>query len=120
MWWQQFVESGNLGPTAALMGVVGLIMWGLLVPRRVLKDVRADRDDRLAEMARLNRIVTEAKDREIAARTADASDWRAAFQASEEGRQELASAVSDVTEVTRTAVELIHKLPRPRRGDQDG
>lgn len=45
------LDLGDLGATGILAAVVFMILTGRLVPRKVLEDVRADRDARLAEAA---------------------------------------------------------------------
>jgi hypothetical protein len=73
-------------------GILGAIVFGIysgrLVPRRVVDDIRTDRDARIAEAH------------------AQTQEWRAAYQAAEESRRHLAGQV-DTALVTMQAVTRI-------------
>jgi ABC-type transport system involved in cytochrome bd biosynthesis fused ATPase/permease subunit len=62
---------------------------GLIRPRSAIKEVREDRDARLAD-----------KDRQIA-------DWREAHRESEEAREVQAAALRESLEATRATAELL-------------
>jgi hypothetical protein len=72
-----------------------MVYTGKLVARRVLDDVRKDRDDRLAEM------------RSIMA------TWQQAYLTSEESRQASIRHVSQLLETSRIAEALLRAMPHP-------
>lgn len=69
--------------------VVAAFLTGLVRPRSAIKEVREDRDARLAD-----------KDRQI-------SEWREAHRGSEEAREVQAAALREALETGRAQVELI-------------
>lgn len=80
------------GAAGVLVFVVLLILFGRLVSRRVLEDVRADRDARLAEEKRRG------------------DEWRAAAQAQDARCDELVKQIAELAEVGRTNNALIDGL----------
>jgi len=64
----------------------GLVVTGLLIPRRTYKDIVHDRDE-----------------------------WRTAHRISEQSRAELADQVGELLEHARTTDAFIRSLPRPSR-----
>lgn len=91
------VASG--GAVALVTLVVLLIFFGKLVPRRVLDDVRADRNDRIAELA------------------AERDTWRNAYVESEKARMEAQSQVGELLELSRTADHVLRSLRGEVPGD---
>lgn len=87
------------GAAAIVVVIVMLILSGRLVPRSTLRDLRADRDARLAEV------------------TAERDTWRAAHAASEKARHRQQGQVGELLELSRTAEHLLRSLPiRPEQG----
>jgi F0F1-type ATP synthase membrane subunit b/b' len=87
------------GAVALVTLVVLLIFFGKLVPRRVLEDVRADRNDRIAELA------------------AERDTWRNAYVESERARVEAQNQVGELLELSRTADHVLRSLRREVPGD---
>lgn len=87
------------GAVALLTLVVLLILLGRLVPRRTLEDVRADRNERLAELL------------------ADRDKWRDAFLESEVGRVEAQRQAGELLELSRTAAHALTILRGEVPGD---
>lgn len=83
------------GAAAIVAVVILLILRGGLVPRSQVKDLRADRDARIA-------AVTDERD-----------TWRRAFLASEEARHVAQAQVGELLETSRTMEHLLRALPRP-------
>lgn len=83
------------GAVTVVMTIVVLILRGALVPQSVLRDLRADRDSRIKELA------------------AERDTWRAAHQTSEEARHVAQAQVGELLELSRTADHLLRSLPRP-------
>jgi Tfp pilus assembly protein PilO len=86
------IAQGGAGAILAMFVVA--IMVGRLVPRRILEDVRADRDARLAELA------------------AERDTWRSAHQESEAARHAALEQVGEMLELSRTAEHVLRALPR--------
>jgi hypothetical protein len=82
------------GAVTVVMAIVVLILRGHLVPASVLRDLRADRDARIAEVA------------------AERDTWRAAHQISEEARHTAQAQVGELLELSRTADHVLRSLPR--------
>lgn len=80
------------GAVGILAMVVTAIVFGRLVPRKVLEDVRTDRDARLA------------------AEKARGDEWRAAALAQDERNDVQARQLSDLLEANRTTNALIETL----------
>lgn len=88
------IPLGTLTPAAIVGATVLLVLLGRLVPRRVLDDVRADRDKRETAL------------------TAEADKWRNAWR-EELGRSDALQAQNkELLELARTAVPVIQALPR--------
>lgn len=83
------VQGGAVGVLAL---VIVAIITGRLVPRRVLEDVRADRDARLA------------------AEKARGDEWRAAALAQDERNDVQASQLNQLLDASRTTNALIDGL----------
>jgi hypothetical protein len=81
------------GITGLLAAVFLMVMWGKLVPRSYLDDVRADRDARLAE-----------KQKEV-------DTWHLAYDRSEQARRIQAGHLNTLMEVARTTEHVISSLP---------
>ncbi len=88
------------GAVTILTLVVWMVYTGKLVARRVLDDVRKDRDDRINEM----RAIME--------------NWQKAYLASETARQELAAQVNQLLTLGRIAEALLRALPHPDNQDE--
>lgn len=83
------------GGAAAVLLLVGLlIVLGFLPSRREVRDLRADRDARLAE------------------EKARGDEWRAAAQAQDERNDVLTGQVAELLEIGRTTNSLIEGLRR--------
>lgn len=78
------------------MCVVLAFMFGLIRPRSAIKEIRDDRDARLADLA----VMLADKDRQIA-------EWRAAHTGSEAAREVQAAALRESLETSRAQVEMI-------------
>lgn len=92
------------GAAGLVMLIVVLVLRGALVPRSTVRDVRADRDARLAD-----------RDARIKELTAERDTWRAAYETSEAGRHLSQSQTGELLELSRTAAHLLASLPRPDR-----
>lgn len=87
-----------------LLGVVVLaVLRGYLVPRRILEDVRRDRDDRVAEARAL------------------AETWRIAYEFEREANGQLREHGQLSIETARTATAVVRAIaaPAPLEGDPD-
>lgn len=82
------------GAVTIVMTIVMLILRGSLVPHSVIRDLRADRDTRIKELA------------------AERDTWRTAHQLSEEARHVAQAQVGELLELSRTADHLLRSLPR--------
>jgi len=92
-----FVQGGAVGVLAI---VFGLILTGRLVPRRVVSDIRSDRDERIAEMR--EEVIT----------------WRSAYEKSEAAREVSSNQVGELLELAKTTDQFIRALvtyPSPER-----
>lgn len=87
------------GAVALVTLVVLLIFFGKLVPRRVLEDVRSDRNDRVKELA------------------AERDTWRNAYVESEKARLEAQNQVGELLELSRTADHVLRSLRGEVPGD---
>lgn len=88
------------GAVTVLTLVVISIVLGRLVPRKVLEDVRADRDDRLA------------------AEKARGDEWRATAQAQDERNDVQARQLAELLDANRTTnalIEALNKASQERR-----
>lgn len=85
------------GAAGLVVLVVILILRGALVPRSVVRDLRADRDTRIAEIMH------------------ERDTWRAAYETSEAGRHLAEAQAAELLELSRTATHLLASLPRPAR-----
>jgi hypothetical protein len=88
------------GATAVLVVVILLILAGRLVPRRVVSDIRSDRDDRIAEMR--EEVLT----------------WRTAYETSEKAREVIQNQFGELLELARTTDQFIRAIsvhPSPER-----
>lgn len=84
--------------TAGLLGLAVLfVMLGLLIPRWVVTQMRRDRDDRLAEAR------------------SETSDWKVAYQASEEARAVQAKQLGELLELAKTTDHFIRSLPQVKK-----
>lgn len=90
------------GAAGLVMLIVVLVLRGALVPRSTLRDVRADRDARLADRdARIKELIVER------------DTWRIAYENSEAGRHMSQAQTGELLELSRTAAHLLQSLPRP-------
>lgn len=104
----------SLTPWIVPGGAVGIagsavlaVIKGWLVPRRVLDDVRQDRDERVDEAnKRADDRVGDANKR--------AEEWRSAFLAAEESRRQLSMQVETALESMTTVTRLVgHHREQP-------
>lgn len=79
--------------TALLALVVLLVLWGKLVPKSYLDELRAEKDARIVEVK---------EDRDL---------WKAAYENELSINRELTGQVSLLSEVGRTADHVIRSLP---------
>lgn len=93
------VNIAQGGAVALVTLVVLLIFFGKLVPRRVLEDVRSDRNERVKELA------------------AERDTWRDAYRESEKARLEAQGQVGELLELSRTADHLLRALRGEVPGD---
>lgn len=77
-----------------------LILWGKLVPKSVVNDIRNDRDARLVEAR------------------SETDDWKVAYQAVEEARRLQAQQLGELLELAKTTDHLIRSLDKARKVDQ--
>jgi len=89
------------GAVTILTLVVWMVYTGKLVARRVLDDVRKDRDDRINEM----RAIME--------------NWQKAYLASEAARQEQTAQLNQLLALGRIAEALLRALPHPENQEQN-
>ena len=87
--------QGGAGTILAM--VVWMVYTGKLVSRRVLDDVRKDRDDRLAEMRGIM------------------STMQTAYLQSEAARQEQNAQITQLLTLGRIAEALLRALPHPEQ-----
>ncbi len=80
--------------TLVALGVY-LVFTGKLVPRSTLKDLRQDRDDRVAEAR------------------AETTVWREAYESSKRANEALAIQLNQMLEVGHTANRVLQSLPGP-------
>jgi hypothetical protein len=84
------------GGFGALVGLgVWLVLTGRLVPRSTLKDLRQDRDDRVAEAK------------------AEAQVWRDAYESAKRANEALAVQLHQMLEVGHTTSSVLRSLPSP-------
>lgn len=81
------------GAAGLVVLIVILVLRGHLVPRSVLRDVRADRDLRIAEIMH------------------ERDTWRAAYETSEAGRHLAEEQNRELLELSRTATHFLTALP---------
>lgn len=74
--------------------IVILVLRGALVPRSTLRDLRSDRDARIAELRE------------------ECETWRAAYETSEAGRHLAQEQARELLELSRTATHVLTSLPR--------
>lgn len=84
----------DVSAVGTLLLVVILVLLGWLVPRKVVKDIRDDRDARIVE-----------------ART-ETTNWQKAYQASDEARELQAQQLGQLLELARTTDQFIRTLQR--------
>ncbi|MBB4922292.1 hypothetical protein [Kitasatospora kifunensis] len=82
------------GAAGLVMLIVVLVLRGHLVPRTVLRDLRADRDLRIAEIMH------------------ERDTWRAAYETSEMGRHLAEEQCRELLELSRTATHFLTSLPK--------
>jgi hypothetical protein len=99
----------DVGIGGLLVLFVVAILRGWLVPRRVLEDVRQDRDARLGD-----------RDRTITELHAEVARWQEAYRASDSRGDAMAVALAQLAEQGRTAVQVIRALPDAARAERDG
>ena len=93
------IDVAQGGAVALVTLVVLLIFFGKLVPRRIVDDVRSDRNDRIAELA------------------AERDTWRNAYVESEKARLESQNQVGELLELSRTADHVLRSLRGEVPGD---
>lgn len=86
----------QLTANGLLLLIVLLVVGGLLVPRRTLNDVRADRDARVKELSD------------------ERDEWKAAYFASDRTSREAIGQVQALLEVSRTSESALRAIP-PRK-----
>lgn len=91
-----FGYTGQIGPSALLAGVIGSILWGKLVPARVMNERVADRD---AQIARL---------------VIERDDWKASFHTVQKSLQVSVHQVDELLEGARVSQRIAESLPRIR------
>jgi hypothetical protein len=74
---------------------IGLVLTGRLVPRSTLKDLRKDRDDRVAEAR------------------SEAQVWREAYESAKRANEALAVQLHQMLEVGHTTSSVLRSLPSP-------
>jgi hypothetical protein len=82
------------GAIAVVMTIVVLILRGHLVPASVVREIRADRDARIAEIS------------------AERDTWRTACQERTESLYLTQGQVGELLELSRTANHVLASLPR--------
>lgn len=90
-------SATDLSAAGLLALAVLLILWGQLVPKSVVRDLRSDRDARLAESK------------------AEITDWKTAYQASEEVRALQAQQLGELQELAKTTDAFIRSLQAAAR-----
>lgn len=93
------LDLKDLGPSSILALAVLLVLLGLVVPRRQLKDLRDDRDKREKQLIE------------------ERDEWKAAFFASDKTSRELAGQMQAMLEQGRTTEAVIKAIPK--RADID-
>lgn len=92
-------------PIGLVLVAVTLVFSGKLVPRRVVEDIRADRDTRVAEAREQTQI------------------WREAYQVSEAARMQQQDLLRQSLEGVHTITHLLEahrpELPRTAGGELD-
>ena len=83
--WTALFNPGT-GATGALTLVVFLVLWGKLVPRSSIDDLRADKDKQI-------------------------DTWRTAYERSEEAREIMRSQITELLQMARTTTHVIEALP---------
>jgi hypothetical protein len=86
------LSATDLSAAGLLALAVLLILWGRLVPKSVVEDIRTDRDNRLAESK------------------AEIEDWKSAFQAAEESRALQGHQIGELLELAKTTDAFIRSL----------
>lgn len=90
------------GGFGALVGLgVWLVLTGRLVPRSTLKDLRQDRDDRVAEAR------------------SEAQVWRDAYESAKRANEALSVQLHQMLEVGHTTSSVLKSLPSPPAGTAD-
>lgn len=74
------------GATGVLTLVVMLVLWGKLVPRQNMDDLRADKDKQI-------------------------ETWREAYRQSEEAREIMRGQITELLQLARTTTHVIEALP---------
>jgi hypothetical protein len=93
------IDVAQGGAVALVTLVVLLIFFGKLVPRRIVDDVRADRNDRIAELA------------------AERDTWRNAYVESEKAHRQSQNQVDELLELSRAADHVLRSLRGEVPGD---
>lgn len=88
------LDIGSLGATGVLTIVVLIIVFGLLVPRRTLKDNRNQYEARLKEVSQ------------------ERDEWKAAFFASDKTVRELSGQLQLAVETGRVTKQAIEAIPQ--------
>lgn len=84
--WPAFLTP-TIGAAGLLTLVVLLILWGKLVPRSVMEDLRRDKDAQIAT-------------------------WKAAYERSEEAREIMRHQITSLLEMARTTTHVIEAIPK--------
>lgn len=99
----EFVKGlsvGDIGFPGLLSLAIYLILSGRLVPRSVVEDVRADRDER------------------VKAALEDRDTWKDAYQISEAGRDKQGTILSDLLEYAKTTDKFIQAFQNSMPGNK--
>lgn len=97
----------NLGAGGIVSIGVLAVLRGWLVPRRVLNDLRAATDARVAD-----------KELEIARTREGASEWRSTATTKDQTIAAQAKQIDELMDAVRLSQDLLRALPQPRgRGD---
>lgn len=91
----------NISTVGTLLLVVVLILVGWLVPRKVVKDMRDDRDARIVEARQ------------------ETTNWQKAYQAADEARALQAKQLADLMELAKTTDQFIRTLQRAASSPQE-
>lgn len=97
------LSVSDVSTAGTLLLAVVLVLSGWLVPRKVVKDLRDDRDSRLLEARN------------------ETANWQKAYQASDAARELQAQQLGQLLELAKTTDQFIRTLQRAAtRSPQEG